>query len=348
MVASPFCQTCTSNHRFYTAALAEYLPEEHDLEYSKALAQLPTFKRQLEERYPLICSNCADDVSNRMMSNNYIAKAETLGMRIKTQQELQLVRKNWVTCAVWAIRGLMWISFTLLMITFHFDRQTLALETICKRLYPWSFFVVFWDYQWYARQQAPWMKVTGKRDFLIIQIIHQLLRAYCIFLAQQHNSIPAGVSSIILTILALRSLRLCPIGTNVTSTSAHLTADQKDLDTDTIADQALSLSLAEDTKIRPSGECNDRNFVYAVQFDSMDWQPTSNSIPGVAAQLFFAPEPPTGLEALFSRSLSLTDDHHHHTVTSSPEATKRRRRRIIILVSASILALAWANFYTCR
>ena len=343
-VASPFCQTCTSNHKFYTAALADYLPEEHDREYAKALAQLPIFKRQLEDRYPLVCSNCADAVSNRLKSNNYIAKAETLGMRIKTQQELQGLRRNWVISAIWAIRGLLWISFTLLMMTFHFSRQTLAVENLCKRLYPWSFFVVFWDYKWYARQQAPSMKVTGKRNFLIVQIIHQLLRAYCIFSKQQHTSIGAGVSSIILTILALRCLRLCPTGTNITSTSTHLTADSRDLDTDTIADEALSLSLADNTKIRPSKESDANKSVYAVQFDPMDWQPTSSALPEVAAQRFFAPEPPTGLESLFSSSLSLTEDH----VTSPSEADKRQRRRTIILVNATILALAWATFYTCH
>ena len=159
---SPFCQTCISNHKFYAAALADYLPEENNREYAQALANLPAFKKQIEHRYPLVCGQCAESVTARLKRNDYLAKSEALGLRIRAQQQRQSLSRNWVLHAIWFVRGILWISYIILM-TAHLFYGRHILEDLCRRLYPWSFFVVFWDYQWYARQHAPLITI-GKKE----------------------------------------------------------------------------------------------------------------------------------------------------------------------------------------
>lgn len=76
--SSSFCSTCLKNQRFYTEALANYLPAPEDPRYGQYEASLDDYKRALEERYPQVCVACEDRVAVQIQRAGYAAKADHL------------------------------------------------------------------------------------------------------------------------------------------------------------------------------------------------------------------------------------------------------------------------------
>ncbi|KAK9462993.1 Ima1 N-terminal domain-containing protein [Lipomyces oligophaga] len=86
---SPFCRQCLLNHRIVAESLANYLPSESDHRYREFERRLPAYKAELELRYPPYCGRCFQNVRDRMVHNNYRARAQILGGFLKKPELLK-------------------------------------------------------------------------------------------------------------------------------------------------------------------------------------------------------------------------------------------------------------------
>ncbi|KAJ8100308.1 Ima1 N-terminal domain-containing protein [Lipomyces tetrasporus] len=137
---SPFCRNCQTNHRIVMEALASYLPPEWDSRYKEYEKRLPSYKGELEQRYPPYCENCRDTVIRKLSENNYNARARLLGSLLNNKADERpgyskslsvfgMTKSNdfgttaggrilrprwtlqtWLKIFVWICRGLFWWS----------------------------------------------------------------------------------------------------------------------------------------------------------------------------------------------------------------------------------------------
>lgn len=77
-IDSPFCPTCIQNQMLLTQSLAQYLPPSSDPKYNLYEANLPEFRRSLEERYPQVCLNCEPKVRERIRASGRAAAEANL------------------------------------------------------------------------------------------------------------------------------------------------------------------------------------------------------------------------------------------------------------------------------
>ncbi|GIC88411.1 uncharacterized protein Aud_004806 [Aspergillus udagawae] len=73
-----FCAQCVRNQHLFTSALASYFPSPEDPNYSAYEREYPSFRRNLEERYPQVCANCEPRVKERIRQAGYEAKSDHL------------------------------------------------------------------------------------------------------------------------------------------------------------------------------------------------------------------------------------------------------------------------------
>ncbi|RLM00189.1 hypothetical protein CFD26_108310 [Aspergillus turcosus] len=73
-----FCAQCVRNQHLFTSALASYFPPPEDPNYSAYEREYPSFRRNLEERYPQVCANCEPRVQERIRQAGYEAKSDHL------------------------------------------------------------------------------------------------------------------------------------------------------------------------------------------------------------------------------------------------------------------------------
>ncbi|KAI5456533.1 Ima1 N-terminal domain-containing protein [Mariannaea sp. PMI_226] len=74
-----FCATCLKNQRLFTTSLAQYLPgDPSDPEYPVLERNYYRFRKNLEERYPQVCVECAERVESRIRQAGYTAKTDHL------------------------------------------------------------------------------------------------------------------------------------------------------------------------------------------------------------------------------------------------------------------------------
>ncbi|EAW11184.1 uncharacterized protein ACLA_088730 [Aspergillus clavatus NRRL 1] len=73
-----FCAQCVRNQHLFTSALASYFPPPDDPEYNAYEREYPTFRRNLEERYPQVCAKCEPRVKERIRQAGYEAKSDHL------------------------------------------------------------------------------------------------------------------------------------------------------------------------------------------------------------------------------------------------------------------------------
>lgn len=66
-----FCRTCTQNQLLYNETLANYLPDESHPEYKKYERAIPKYKKELEKRYPLVCTRCAAGAQSKINRADY-------------------------------------------------------------------------------------------------------------------------------------------------------------------------------------------------------------------------------------------------------------------------------------
>ncbi|EPS35730.1 hypothetical protein H072_10842 [Dactylellina haptotyla CBS 200.50] len=86
------CRSCENNHAIIVQQLANYLPDESDPNYEYLAEHISDFRRQLEEKYPPLCGDCAPKVNDRLRQINYKAKTQGLGRLLENTNKM--VRSN--------------------------------------------------------------------------------------------------------------------------------------------------------------------------------------------------------------------------------------------------------------
>ena len=213
-----FCSTCIANQRFYTSALANYLPEKSSPDYKTYISALDSYKANLEERFPLVCSACLPGVRQRIKRNNYVAKSTTLGQWLEKKEPIFASRKApwhgplwWGSLALWIFRGILWWAYSSLFLIWYIfaaiypERVMWCVEpvrlwdsrgygcvlyAVSQKVFWYSFFIVFWHYKWREAVETPQSRVTGRMDYLKIQLFLQTLRL--LFIHITRNFIPLG------------------------------------------------------------------------------------------------------------------------------------------------------------
>ncbi|KAL0635640.1 hypothetical protein Q9L58_005366 [Maublancomyces gigas] len=132
--ASPtFCRTCLHNQQIVTNAIATYdLPPEDHPDYDEHANYLfPLRRKELEERWPAVCPDCAPKVNDRIRTSNYQVKVASLGQMLARSSGYEAAAKGGkpedhgssglkkLERVVWWLRGGVWSYFHLLMLVWH-------------------------------------------------------------------------------------------------------------------------------------------------------------------------------------------------------------------------------------
>ncbi|PLB36361.1 uncharacterized protein BDW47DRAFT_132819 [Aspergillus candidus] len=101
-----FCGQCLRNQHLFTNALASYLPPSDDPDYCAYERGYPSFRKNLEERYPQVCANCEPRVRERIRQSGYEAKSDHLRRVIDRSKAGRAARQsrtwNWRSLLVFA------------------------------------------------------------------------------------------------------------------------------------------------------------------------------------------------------------------------------------------------------
>ncbi|KHN95491.1 uncharacterized protein MAM_06548 [Metarhizium album ARSEF 1941] len=123
-----FCQTCLKNQHLFTKSLAQYFPDDpSDPDYPELERSYYRYRRNLEKRYPQVCSNCAHRAEERIREAGYTAKTDHLrrmmslsrGRRTRTRTAL-----DWVN----TLGKTLWRTGFILQMLWHFAMATQALQ----------------------------------------------------------------------------------------------------------------------------------------------------------------------------------------------------------------------------
>ncbi|OAP54342.1 hypothetical protein AYL99_11443 [Fonsecaea erecta] len=91
---SVFCSTCLKNQQLYTYNLSQFLPDPDHPEYDKLEAQLPEYKKGLEQRYPQCCAKCEPRVRAQLHKATYNARSDHL-RRVLEKSRQRRVASRW-------------------------------------------------------------------------------------------------------------------------------------------------------------------------------------------------------------------------------------------------------------
>ncbi|KAF9917350.1 hypothetical protein BX616_001293 [Lobosporangium transversale] len=73
-----FCEMCSGHQRVVYQLLSNYIPDEEDENYEAYYDSAETYRRQLEERYPLACVRCLDKVQKELAQQGHQIKSSLL------------------------------------------------------------------------------------------------------------------------------------------------------------------------------------------------------------------------------------------------------------------------------
>ncbi|KAL4881458.1 Ima1 N-terminal domain-containing protein [Aspergillus karnatakaensis] len=109
-----FCAQCVRNQHLFTSALASYFPPSDDPQYSAYEREYPSFRKNLEERYPQVCDKCEPRVKARIRQAGYEAKSDHLRRMMDRSKAGKAARKarrwNWRSLLVLAGAVSYWAS----------------------------------------------------------------------------------------------------------------------------------------------------------------------------------------------------------------------------------------------
>ncbi|PLB46936.1 hypothetical protein P170DRAFT_387979 [Aspergillus steynii IBT 23096] len=109
-----FCSHCVRNQHLFTNGLASYFPAADDPEYGAYEREYPKFRKNLEERYPQVCTRCEPRVRQRIRQTGYEAKSDHLRRMMERSKEGRAARqaRNWNWRSLLVFGGAMgyWIS----------------------------------------------------------------------------------------------------------------------------------------------------------------------------------------------------------------------------------------------
>lgn len=128
-----FCRTCLHNQQIVTNAIATYdLPPEDHPDYDEHVNYLfPLRRKELEERWPAVCADCAPKVNDRIRTSNYQVKVASLGQMLARSSGYEAAAKGgesdhldnsgWKKFerVAWWFRGGVWSYFHFLALAWH-------------------------------------------------------------------------------------------------------------------------------------------------------------------------------------------------------------------------------------
>ncbi|EXJ71576.1 uncharacterized protein A1O5_05384 [Cladophialophora psammophila CBS 110553] len=91
---SVFCSTCLKNQQLYTYNLSQFLPDPDHPDYEQLEAQLPEYKKGLEQRYPQCCAKCEPKVRAQLHKATYNARSDHL-RRVLDRSRQRRVASPW-------------------------------------------------------------------------------------------------------------------------------------------------------------------------------------------------------------------------------------------------------------
>ncbi|KAG0032222.1 hypothetical protein BGZ81_011401 [Podila clonocystis] len=114
-----FCEKCNGHQRVVYQLLSNYIPGEDDDFYQDYYDNADTYRRQLEERYPLACSQCLDKVQRALSKQNYKFKSNILNTTLNKSRGDRISRTRTYPSALWIIAGLSFFSSNLVLLTIN-------------------------------------------------------------------------------------------------------------------------------------------------------------------------------------------------------------------------------------
>ncbi|KAI9923668.1 hypothetical protein MW887_008490 [Aspergillus wentii] len=103
---SLFCAQCVRNQHLFTSTLASYFPSPEDPTYSAYEREYPSFRQNMEERYPQVCAKCEPRVRDRIRQAGYEAKSDHLRRMMDRSKagraSRQARNRNWRSLLVFA------------------------------------------------------------------------------------------------------------------------------------------------------------------------------------------------------------------------------------------------------
>ncbi|KAI9241466.1 MAG: Ima1 N-terminal domain-containing protein [Podila humilis] len=112
-----FCEKCNGHQRVVYQLLSNYIPGEDDDSYQDYYDNADTYRRQLEERYPLACSQCLDKVQRALSKQNYKFKSNILNTALSKSRGDRISRTRTYPSTLWIIAGLSFLSSNLALLT---------------------------------------------------------------------------------------------------------------------------------------------------------------------------------------------------------------------------------------
>ncbi|KAF9389463.1 hypothetical protein CPB97_011307 [Podila verticillata] len=112
-----FCEKCNGHQRVVYQLLSNYIPGEDDDSYQDYYDNADTYRRQLEERYPLACSQCLDKVQRALSKQNYKFKSNILNTALSKSRGDRISRTRTYPSTLWIITGLSFLSSNLALLT---------------------------------------------------------------------------------------------------------------------------------------------------------------------------------------------------------------------------------------
>ncbi|KAF9283269.1 hypothetical protein BGZ68_005453 [Mortierella alpina] len=105
-----FCEMCNGHQRVVYQLLSNYIPDENDDNYEAYYDNADTYRKQLEERYPLACSACLDKVQKVLGKQNYQFKTTLLNATLSKSRGDLIEPHRKYPSAFWVLTGASWLS----------------------------------------------------------------------------------------------------------------------------------------------------------------------------------------------------------------------------------------------
>jgi hypothetical protein len=194
---SIFCSTCLKNQHLYTYNLSQFLPDPDHPEYNRLEAELPEYKKALEQRYPQCCVRCEPKVKAQLQKATYTARSDHLRRVLdKSRQRRTASRFGWRSLLVSAA-GLGHFSSLAVQILWHlygsqvtgsstsghsqpqiclrhleFNAQCLhAMEPAVGLSLVLGLMCIWWNPKWQHKLDNSEGRLTGLHQYYFVQLV---------------------------------------------------------------------------------------------------------------------------------------------------------------------------------
>ncbi|GFP58480.1 integral inner nuclear membrane protein ima1 [Trichoderma asperellum] len=126
---SIFCEKCLKNQRLFTASLAQYLPDDPSHpDYAELERKYYRYRKDLEKRYPQVCSDCAKRVEDRINQAGYTAKTDHLRRMMEKSRGRRVPKRMTSLDVANAMGRWLWWGGLVIQIAWHLVSVSYVLE----------------------------------------------------------------------------------------------------------------------------------------------------------------------------------------------------------------------------